>query len=330
MYENRRIKDLAVKVDSREPNSTLELVKRFYPNATKEQLSIGDIAINNIAIELKSLEDFVKSIMDKRFRNQLYNLLMNENIDTYYVIYGNWDEINNFSNISINAVLGAIASIQTRYNVKVCILPNKEYAIYISCKIIEKSFDHKDVKPVTYKVQTDNRAVDMLIASANKVGNEDAMRLLNHFGTVKNVVNAEPKALESVHKIGKVKAVRIYETVNYDFKQKKEFENDFDIDFDIKNDKIEDIKEDKTEKKIEKLKPLDVDIFDSEYDGNDALKEILLQAILLYENKKGKGIPLNNLLKGVKKPKEDIKQALNDMEHENSIYQEDNFVYRSY
>ena len=99
MYENRRIKDLAVKVDSREPNSTLELVKRFYPNATKEQLSIGDIAINNIAIELKSLEDFVKSIMDKRFRNQLYNLLMNENIDTYYVIYGNWDEINKFSNI---------------------------------------------------------------------------------------------------------------------------------------------------------------------------------------------------------------------------------------
>ena len=315
-----------VLVDNREPDSTIEKVKVFFPSAKKIKLDVGDIFFKSVAIELKSFQDFIQTIMDKRFRNQLYNFSINKDIEGYYIIYGNWHDINKYSKININAIIGAMSSIEARYGLRLNIFPNKDYAIYYSSKIIEKSFDKKIIKPTTFRITTDDKAINMIMDGAERLQEKGVIKALEYFGSVKNIINSTPKKLQNIKNIGKVTAERFFETVNYDFKQKKIFENDFDIDFDIKNDKIED----KTEKKIEKLKPLDVDIFDSEYDGNDALKEILLQAILLYENKKGKGIPLNNLLKGVKKPKEDIKQALNDMEHENSIYQEDNFVYRSY
>ena len=244
---------LEVIVDKREPNDTLEKVQKICPLAKFDILEAGDIGYKQVCIELKSWSDFVIALTSKkddRFRRQLYNFLINKDIEAYYMIYGDWSEINQYSHIGMTAVLGAIASIQARYGMRLSVMPNKDYAIYVALKIIEKTFDHKDIRPVTYRVGSDERAIDALVALGERVGSDDGIRLLEHFGNFKTVINSNEKELISVHKIGKTKAQNLLKVINYDFKSKAEFEDAIDEEFgliDEEEDKIEDIPEPKIE-----------------------------------------------------------------------------------
>jgi len=219
-------------------------MQKLEPETIEKQLEIGDIAYKNIRIELKSFPDFINSLTDKktkRFRNQLLNMYINEELECYYIIHGDWVSMFKFSQMNPNALLGAIASIAGRYKIPPIVLPNKEYAIYVAYKIIEKSFDHKVIRPDTHKVQSDDRAIDMICASADKVGVRDAEALLKHFGKVKIVVNATVDQMIKVKGIGKEKAKRIHETSNLDFKVIEDFDEGFegDFEFDINLDKVE-------------------------------------------------------------------------------------------
>lgn len=237
---------MQILVDTKERNSdTFVLMQELEPETIEKQLEIGDIAYKNIRIELKSWADFINTLTDKktkRFRNQLLNMYINEDLECYYIIYGNWEAMFNFSQINPNALLGAIASIAGRYKIPPIVLPNKEYAIYVAYKIIEKSFDHKVIRPDTHKVQSDDRAIDMICASANKVGVRDAEALLKHFGKVKIVANATVAQMIKVKGIGKQKAERIHKTSNLDFKVIKDFDKGFgeDFEFDVDLDRMVD------------------------------------------------------------------------------------------
>ena len=146
----------------------------------------------------------------------------NPEMRVYYVIYGNWNKIKKYTSMKPNAIMGAIASIIAHYDIPVVTLPNKEWAIYESCKLIEKSFDHKEVKPQTYKVPTEERAKAMLLVSAERFRRNGVENALEHFGTIKNMVeNATIKELVSIEDIGKITAKRFLETINYDFNKKE-------------------------------------------------------------------------------------------------------------
>ena len=296
------------------------------PLATVVPLLVGDIVYKQIAIELKSWSDFITALTSKkddRYRKQLYNFLINEEVDGYYIIYGNFNEINKYSQINMHAVLGALASIQARYHVKLLTLPNKDYAIYTALKIIEKTLDRKDVRPVTYKVGTDERAVDGLVAIGERIGGEDALKLLEHFGTFKNVINATKKEMVEIHKIGDTKADNMLKVIHYDFKNKVEFEKT------IEELGIIDIEKDKV-KDIPKPKEIDVvaDVVESDI---TTLKELALKAIVLYSNKNKKPIPLTHIFKEVVKTKKTtkgkLKMALNDLEMDGKIVLVDEELY---
>ncbi|HEC39931.1 hypothetical protein LCGC14_0224550 [marine sediment metagenome] len=351
---DQKLAILEVKVDVREPDDTLEKVLTFCPLAKREQLEIGDIVYKHVAIELKSWVDFINAFTsrsDDRYRRQLYNFLINKEIEGYYVIYGDWEEINDYSHVKMTAVLGAIASIQARYGMRLMILPNKDYAIYTSLKIIEKTFDHKDVRPVVYKVGTDERAIDMLVAAGNRIGSSDAIRLLSHFKTAKNVVNATSKQLQEVKKVGKVKADNLIKTFNYDFKAKKDFEDNM-------NDLSEEApkKEEKVEKKAPKRKPpinrvieeaipidveMDIDIIDIEADRVDFIKEhykdfdkqkrLVMEAIDMYTKKIKKPVPLANLVSALPTiGKERVFEVIQDLIRESMIYEAEKDKYEAF
>jgi len=341
---------LEIVVDKREPNDTLEKVQKICPLARFDILEAGDIGYKQVAIELKSWSDFVIALTSKkddRFRRQLYNFLINKDIDAYYIIYGSWSEINEYSHINMTAVLGAIASIQARYGMRLSVLPNKDYAIYVALKIIEKTYDHKDIRPVTYRVGSDERAIDGLVAVGERVGSEDGIRLLEHFGTFKDVINATEKEMVKVHKIGKIKAKNILKVVNYDFKSKAEFENAIDEEFkliDDEEDKIEDIPQPITLVEIEKdaveieekpikkkttpkKKPI---IKNSIMKDWSKEKKIIFGAIELYSKKKGKPCPYEIMEEKLTISKVALKTILNDLIMESKIYMVDEGLYDVY
>jgi len=347
---------LEIIVDKREPNDTLEKVQKICPLAKFDILEAGDIGYKQVCIELKSWSDFVIALTSKkddRFRRQLYNFLINKDIDAYYMIYGDWSEINDYSHIGMTAVLGAIASIQARYGMRLSVLPNKDYAIYVALKIIEKTYDHKDIRPVTYRVGSDERAIDGLVAVGERVGSEDGIRLLEHFGNFKNVINATEKEMVKVHKIGKIKAKNILKVVNYDFKSKAEFEEAIDEEFgliDAEKDKIEnipepialvEIEEDVAEieekpikkKKIPKKKttPKKKPLVNNDT-MNDWSKEkkIVFGAIELYSKKKGKPCPYETMEEKLNISKTTLKIVLNDLIMESKVYMVDEGLYDVY
>lgn len=319
--------DIIPSVDNREPPDTLERVRKIFPNAIQEQLKVCDIVYKNVGIELKSINDFVQSIMDGRFRKQLYNLLMNEQLDSYYIIYGSWNEIRAFSNIKMTAVLGAMASITARYAVKVIVMPNKDYAIYVACKIIEKAYNGKDVRPVTHKISTEDCAVNMILDGAERFQEKAAMAALEHFGTVKKIVNSTPKSLESIKGIGKETAKRFFETVNHDFKQKKIFLEDLDIGFNIEEDKI-------IENKPIQKNPVEekkVKIIKEYKDTHSKRNELVFKAVNLYTKSKKTPISLAQLKKGLSTLSEsEIKSALRDLQMESRVCESDHQKYEVY
>ncbi len=349
---DQKLAILEVKVDVREPDDTLERVLIFCPLAKREQLDIGDIVYKHVAIELKSWVDFINAFTSKsddRYRRQLYNFLINKEIDGYYIIYGEWEEINEYSQVKMTAVLGAIASIQARYGMRLMVLPNKDYAIYTALKIIEKTFDHKDVRPVVYKVGTDDRAIDMLVAAGNRVGSNDAIKLLNHFKTAKNVVNATSKQLQEVEKVGKVKADNLLKTFNYDFKARKDFENNMNELSDEEPEKVEKKNTKKKKPPINKVpkeediipEEVEMDIIDMEADRVDFIaehykdfdkqKRLVMSAIEMYTKKMKKAVPLANLRSGIPNISEGrMFEVLQDLIRESMIYEAEKGKYEAF
>lgn len=238
-----KMEGLQVKVDTREPIDTLDMVRQFCPLAVRKKLIIGDIAFGNVIIELKTYMDFVASVKDLRFRNQLNNMkeTLKENYDDepgfYYFIYGNWDDIKTHSDIRPAALLGAIASIQSRYGFYCCTFTKKIYAIYCSCKVIEKAHNNKEIKPVTYKMTSDQRAINMIRSGAERFQEAAAINALEKFDTVKNIVNATEKELLEVKKLGKKTVGRFIETINYNFNEPELKEANEVFDLDVLNNK---------------------------------------------------------------------------------------------
>lgn len=302
-----------VEVDDREPSDTLQRVKVFFPKAKKARLNVGDIVYKGTAIELKSWSDFIKAITDKedkRYRNQLFNFYINPEIDAYYFIYGDWEEIDKYSMIKMQAILGAIASALGRYNVKTCIFPNKEYATYVACKIIEKAHDRKEIRPETFRVSTDDRALNMIMEGAERFQEKAAIKALQKFGNVRSVVNSDIKELMKIKGIGDTIATRFFETINYDFKQKKEFNEILDIEL--------------IDEEADKIK-------DSEKIDDDRGKELVYKAIHMYCHEKKKDCSLVRLIKALPKlDSQKIKQYIQDLEIESRIYQADKEMYNVY
>lgn len=218
-----------VYVDTKEPlekrsadyKPTFDLIKKIFPTTELRNLDIGDIAWKHLRFELKTWTDFINALTEssgERFRNQLYNMYINPNLQCYYVIYGDWSEINRYSRINMKAVLGAIASIQARYDVVCNVFPNKEYAIYQISRLILKSAEAKAPKPLLHRASTESRAINVISCSAERLGERKALNLLEGLGTVRDIFNAEEKDLAAIKGIGPKTAKRIRRTATKKFR----------------------------------------------------------------------------------------------------------------
>lgn len=199
---------------------TLDLVLQYFPLAKKKKLEIGDIQYKDVVIELKSFKDLWSALTvdrGERFRNQLYNMHLNPTIKFFYIVYGSWDSLAAEEHININAIMGAIGSINGRYRIPCIPMPAKKAAVYLASRIIEKSYDDKIIKPVTLKVKTEDRAVNMVLASGLRIIETGARNALKKFDTLKKMVNAPEKELKDIEKFGDESVKKFIQTINYSF-----------------------------------------------------------------------------------------------------------------
>lgn len=210
-YKKKYIMDKPkIIADSREGNSrVLRELTKLGIDITVETLAIGDYQItDDLIIERKTASDFVSSITDKRLYKQAKDMV--DNFNKPIMILEGDNLYSGFMNP--NAVRGALAAIAIEFGIP--ILPTRgpeDTAAMIRRIIIREQNPNK----LPIQIRTEKKPLTLLeqklfiIESLPNVGPVTARKLLEEFGSVKNIVNASEKELQEVEGIGKKIAKQI-------------------------------------------------------------------------------------------------------------------------
>ena len=186
-----------------------------------EKLEHADYVVSSrCGVEIKTVEDFVDSIIDGRLLEQIKSL--KDNFERPMVVIEGTQDIYGVRNVHHNSILGMMATIAVSYGIPIIQTKNfKETAALL--QIIArreqdetgKDFNlHADRKPATLKEQQ-----EYLVSSLPGINLTLSKPLLKHFKSVKNIVNATEKELQEVEKIGPLKAKQIKDVVEGEYKE---------------------------------------------------------------------------------------------------------------
>ena len=182
-----------------------------------EKLDIADyILSSDVAVEYKTVKDFVDSLIDGRLLSQIKALKKYEK--PLLVIEGD-EDIYSQRKVHPNAIRGMISSIIIDFNIP--ILYTKNYRDTASLlAVIAKREQIKNLKEVslhTQKPLTLKDQQEYIVSSLPGIGPTLAKPLLKKFKTVKKVINASEEQLKKIDLIGEKKAKRIKEVLEDEY-----------------------------------------------------------------------------------------------------------------
>lgn len=209
-------------IDKREKNSLViaELVEKKIDIELK-QLAVADYLINDIAIERKTVSDFISSMLNKRLIRQLQELkqypkqiLIIEGIEEQE-LYNDKAE----KGIHANAIRGMLLSIILEF--KIPIIFTKNYQDTVNFLIVLKK--RQERKPKEFSLQATKKARNMaeqqqfILEGFPGIGPSTAKKLLRHFKTIKKIINATDKQLKK-GKIQEKKAQAMKKIIETDYR----------------------------------------------------------------------------------------------------------------
>jgi len=186
-----------------------------------ETLDYADYIVSSrCGIEMKSVEDFVNSIIDGRLLVQIKNL--KNNFERPIIVIEGSQDIYSVRNVHHNSILGMMATIAVSYGIPIIQTRDfKDTAALLQIIARREQEEtgrdfslHADRKPATLKDQQ-----EYVVSSFPGINLTLSKPLLRHFRTVKNIVNADEKELQEVEKIGPQKAKRIKDIVESEYKE---------------------------------------------------------------------------------------------------------------
>lgn len=201
--------------DTREGNSkVIRHLSEMEIDVKVQAMAVGDYQVSDeVVIERKTAKDFVDSIVDKRLFKQARSLM--EEFKRPLIILEGDDLYNGM--INPNAIRGSIASIALDFGISIIPTRNaQDTAAMIKRIAIREQSDEKT--PI--QIRTDKKPVNLweqqlfIIESLPNIGPVNAKNLLEHFGTVANIINASESQLQEVEGIGKKTAANIRKVVD--------------------------------------------------------------------------------------------------------------------
>ena len=198
-------------VDSRELGSaTTRELSKYDIAITPETLSIGDFIISDrTAVERKTVEDFVASIIDGRLFEQVSNL---KSAYEMPVLLIEGESFQTSRNIAPEAVMGAVASVIVDFGVPVVWTRSPSESALLLLSIARREQSKGERRPrirMERKPESLAREQEFVIAGLPLVDTVLARRLLRAFGTVEKVFLASEQELQNVEGIGRKISDRI-------------------------------------------------------------------------------------------------------------------------
>jgi len=195
-------------MDSNEPEDILERLRALGVDVERRKIAPGDYVVGPIGIERKALPDFFASLVKKRLFEQARRLR-----DAYpqplVVLEGDLQEISTFRHPQ--AILGALVALEVTERVPVLTTADKDQTALLLSVIWRR----QDKEAAAYGLRHKPKEMSLgqrqqfLIEGFPNVGETLARNLLEHFGSVRGVLNASEEELLRVPKIGERKAAEI-------------------------------------------------------------------------------------------------------------------------
>ncbi|MDO5829465.1 MAG: DEAD/DEAH box helicase [Methanobrevibacter smithii] len=201
--------------DTREGNSkVIRYLSEMEIDVKVQAMAVGDYQVSDeVVIERKTAKDFVDSIVDKRLFKQARSLM--EEFKRPLIILEGDDLYNGM--INPNAIRGSIASIALDFGIS--IIPTRN-AQDTAAMIKRIAIREQSGEKTPIQIRTDKKPVNLweqqlfIIESLPNIGPVNAKNLLEHFGTVANIINASESQLQEVEGIGKKTAANIRKVVD--------------------------------------------------------------------------------------------------------------------
>lgn len=197
-------------VDIHEPSYIPERLIDMGIDVEVKAISPGDYVVGDVGIERKSLHDFYQSIVKKRLFRQLERL-REAYTSPFLLLEGDLIEVGSFSNPAI--FWGAFLSVTLDVGVPLIFTTNQEQTTSL-LQVLDKRLSKKRVRMkevARYRPPhlSDEELQRYIVKGLPNIGEKSAERLLEAFGTVRNVFNANKHQLIAVPNIGRKKSSEV-------------------------------------------------------------------------------------------------------------------------
>ena len=204
--------NIRIVIDTREKQSLIATnLFREKVNVDFEKMDIGDYLIGEVVVERKTFSDFINSMISKRLQEQLINLKKYEK--NILIIEG---ELKN-SKIHENAIKGMVLSIILDFKIPIIFTKDEkdtaDFLIRIA-KRLEKeknrdfSIRHlKNQKNITQQKQ-------FILEGFPGIGPSISKRLLEKFGSLKEIFNSDIEKLKDIEKFDENKIKKFKELLD--------------------------------------------------------------------------------------------------------------------
>ncbi|MDK2975488.1 MAG: hypothetical protein PWP08_1859 [Methanofollis sp.] len=204
----------AITIDDRETTSRVaEVLSDQGLRITLSRLETGDYAIGDrILVERKTVQDFADTLVDRDLLGQVRNLAAAAPRPVL-IVEGEGD-LYAARDIHPNAIRGAIAAITVDMGVSMIRTRSPEETAEMLAVLSRREEGERGERRMQPKKThtTGQEQLENVIASFPDVGLKSARALLEHFGSVKAVIEADQEDLTAVKGVGKKTAESIWET----------------------------------------------------------------------------------------------------------------------
>jgi ERCC4-type nuclease len=166
------------------------------------ELKVADYLVNDIAIERKTVSDFISSMLNKRIFRQLEEI---QQYDKKFLIIEGIDEQELYSDdnpegVHANAIRGFLLSIILKFKVPIIFSKNSEdTAKFIN--VLARKKEKESSLNVSKRTLNKKERMQFILEAFPGIGPKTAKKLLGELKTIKNIMNSPIEELEKI--IGK-------------------------------------------------------------------------------------------------------------------------------
>ena len=183
-----------------------------------EKLEHADyLCSGNCAVEFKTVEDFVASIVDGRLLEQLRGL---KQFSRPLVIVQGEQDMYTVRKVHPRAIQGMLAAIAVSFCIPLLQTKNAQETASLLAVIAKREQDTgRDVQVHARKPLTLAEQQEYVVSALPSVGLKLAQQLLQHFGSVEKIVNASEDDLRKADGIGALLAAKIKKLCSESYKK---------------------------------------------------------------------------------------------------------------